>query len=354
MARKPAAYTLVRRGKKGIYSVRFTTPDGQPVFRSSGTADRALAAEWASKLHADTYRVARLGDRQRRSWQDAAGAWYGDHQHKRSIGKDQHNLDWLDPHLGHLMLDDITTDLLAEIAAARKAEPRDKRNKDSAPTSQATVDRMLALVRSILRDAVSRDWLDRVPSIKLGQAEASEDYRWLTREEAVLLHKHLPEHLRPPYLFSLATGWREQNVLRLEWSRVDLQRRVAWIHASEAKAKRAIGAPLNREAIGILEAQKGLHAGWVFPNPDGQPYGRANNHGWQTAQEKAGIAPLRWHDLRHTWASWHVIGGTSLRSLMELGGWRSIQSVLRYAHLSPEHLASDAARIEGLAQDLHK
>lgn len=354
MARKPAPYTLIRRGKKGTYSVRFTTPDGQPVFRSSGTSDRALATEWASKLHGETYRVARLGDRQRRSWAEAMRAWLDDHGHKRSLGKDLANLKWLQPHLDGVFLDEITPDLLADIAAARKADPRDKRNKDSEPVSQATVDRMLALVRSILRDAVSRDWLDKVPTIKLGQAEPSEDYRWLTRDEAVRLHGFLPDHLRPPFLFSLATGLREQNVLRLEWSRVDMKRLVAWVHASATKGKRAIGAPLNREAMDILAAQQGLHARWVFPNPQGQPYSRANNHGWQTAQANAGIAPLRWHDLRHTWASWHVIGGTSLRSLMELGGWRSIQSVLRYAHLSPEHLAQDAARIEGLAQDLHK
>lgn len=352
------AYALKPRGKKGTLWVRFTAPGGREVFRSSGTADRQLAGEWASRLHAEHYRVARLGDKPRRTWQEAVTAWLADHGQKRSLGKDIHNLKWLDPHLRGKWLDEIDADVLADLSAQRRAEPRDKRRRadgstySDVPTSQSTADKMLALIRSILRDAQRRGWVAAIPKITLATAN-DEDYRWLTREEAATLHGELAEHLRPPYLFALATGWREQNVLRLEWARVDLGRKVAWVKGSQAKGKRAIGAPLNRDALAILQAQAGKHPRWVFPNEEGKPYGRANNTGWKAAQRRAGIAPLTWHDLRHTWASWHVMAGTSLRSLMELGGWRSYKSVLRYAHLSPEHLAKDAARVEGLARELH-
>jgi integrase len=61
---------------------------------------------------------------------------------------------------------------------------------------------------------------------------------------------------------------------------------------------------------------------------------------------RAGIEAFRFHDLRHTWASWHVMSGTSLQELMELGGWKSFEMVLRYAHLAPEHLSAAAQRIE--------
>lgn len=352
MARTP--YTLEPRGKKGIYVLRFTAPDGKRISRSSGTNERGLAAEWASKVHSEHYRVTRLGDKPRRRWTEAVDAWYVDHANKRSIGKDQHNLRWLDPWLNQKYLDEIDDDLLSAIAAARLAEPRDKRRrKDGStftdiPTSQTTVDRMMSLVRSILRDASRRGWLDSAPAIRLASNE-DEDYRWLTRDEANALHASLAEHLRPPYLFSLATGLREKNVMRLEWSKVDPQRRVMWVQARAAKGKKPIGIPLNPAAMTVLMGQRGKNPRWVFPNEDGVPYTRANNKGFQAAQRRAGIAPLRWHDLRHTWASWHVMAGTSLRALMELGGWRSYKSVLRYAHLSPEHLANDAARIEGLA-----
>lgn len=48
---------------------------------------------------------------------------------------------------------------------------------------------------------------------------------------------------------------------------------------------------------------------------------------------------VNWHTLRHTWASWHVMAGTPLQVVMELGGWTSYSMVLRYAHLAPDHLA---------------
>ena len=67
---------------------------------------------------------------------------------------------------------------------------------------------------------------------------------------------------------------------------------------------------------------------------------------WKRALKRAGIENFRFHDLRHTWASWHVMSGTSLQELMELGGWKSYEIVLRHAHLAPEHLSDGAARIE--------
>lgn len=67
---------------------------------------------------------------------------------------------------------------------------------------------------------------------------------------------------------------------------------------------------------------------------------------WDKAKRRAGIEDFRFHDLRHTSASCHVQSGTSLPELMELGGWKSYEMVLRYAHLAPEKLSSVASRIE--------
>ena len=59
------------------------------------------------------------------------------------------------------------------------------------------------------------------------------------------------------------------------------------------------------------------------------------------------IENFRWHDLRHTWASWHVQAGTPLHVLQELGGWESVEMVRRYAHLSTDHLAEYVERMSG-------
>ena len=91
--------------------------------------------------------------------------------------------------------------------------------------------------------------------------------------------------------------------------------------------------------------QLGVHPEYVFTY-QGRPVERTSTKAWKNALRRAGIANFRWHDLRHTWASWHVQSGTSLQELMELGGWSSYEMVLRYAQLAGEHLKGAAGRIE--------
>ena len=66
---------------------------------------------------------------------------------------------------------------------------------------------------------------------------------------------------------------------------------------------------------------------------------------WFKALGRAGIENFRWHDLRHTRASWHIQGGTPLNALQELGGWASYSMVQRDAHLAANHLALWADRL---------
>lgn len=61
---------------------------------------------------------------------------------------------------------------------------------------------------------------------------------------------------------------------------------------------------------------------------------------------KAGIEDFRFHDLRHTWASWLIHSGVSLSVLQEMGGWESVDMVRRYAHLAPNHLTEHAKQID--------
>lgn len=101
-----------------------------------------------------------------------------------------------------------------------------------------------------------------------------------------------------------------------------------------------IGIDAPREiAINRLEVYENL-----LHHSKGQPIKQFNTKAWKKALKRAGIENFRWHDLRHTWASWHVQNGTSLQELQQLGGWASFVMVLRYAHLSSEHLKAVAER----------
>jgi integrase len=148
--------------------------------------------------------------------------------------------------------------------------------------------------------------------------------------------------------FALDTGLRRGNVTHLEWAQVDLERRVAWIHPDQAKAKKAIGVPLSKYALVVLRGQQGKHARWVFPYR-GSPVTQVATKAWRRALERAQIGSgFRWHDLRHTWASWHAQHGTPFNVLQELGGWASAEMVQRYAHLATEHLSHWVDRRSGL------
>jgi integrase len=210
--------------------------------------------------------------------------------------------------------------------------------------TNATVNRPLEVVRAILRKCVNDwEWLDRAPHVRMLK-EPTRRIRFLSRPEAQRLLAELPEHLAAMAAFSLATGVRRANVTGLQWTQVDLVRRLGWIHPDEAKGRKAIAVPLNAEAVAILRGQIGGHLTHVF-GFRGKPVLQVSTKAWYQALQRAGIENFRWHDLRHTWASWHVQNGTLLHVLQELGGWESVEMVRRYAHLSAEHVAPYADRL---------
>jgi integrase len=324
--------SLRKRG--GTWWIDFVTPSGQRVRRSAGTADKGLAQELHDKLKAESWRIDRLGERPRRTWNEAVVRWLKEASHKATIGMDRAHLRWLDRYLGGKYLDEISRSLVDRISDARLAEG----------VRNATVNRTLEILRAILRKSVHEwEWLDRAPRVRMLK-EPTRRVRFLTREEADRLLAALPKHLADMAAFSLATGLRRSNVTGLLWTQVDLVRRLAWIHPDQAKARKAIAVPLNREAVLIIRRQEGKHPTHVF-SFNGKLVYQVSTKAWYAALERAGIQDFRWHDLRHTWASWHVQNGTPLHALQELGGWESPEMVRRYAHFSAEHLAPYADRL---------
>ena len=186
-------------------------------------------------------------------------------------------------------------------------------------------------------------WIDNFPKVRLLTGEVERD-RWLTEEEADRLVEACPDHLAALAKFALATGCRAREITGLEWERVDLDRQTAWLNQTKNGTPR--GVPLNKDAVAVLEEQRGKHPRYCFTFR-GQPIRwQVSNSAWLTALAKAGIKDFRFHDLRHTWASWHRQAGTSCDELKDLGGWKSRSMVDRYAKFATEHLAAAAARIE--------
>ena len=203
------------------------------------------------------------------------------------------------------------------------------------------------MIRGVLKRAHVLGWIASVPKIEKRTEEPTTP-RYLTQDQAADLLGQLNtprrQHLADMVRFSLATGLRERNVTGLTWARVNLVQKYAYINAESAKGKRTIRIPLNSVAMEVLESRAGIHKTHVF-SYRGKPVRKANRDGFQVAKKDAGLDWLRWHDLRHTWASWHAMSGTPLMVLKDLGGWSDLTMVMKYAHLSPDYMDGFAENV---------
>lgn len=331
MARETGIY---RRPDSKSWWISTTLPNGKRLRQSAGTENREDAEALLAKLTLDAYRAAHFGFKPERSWQEAVVRYLEVKASLKSYRDTRRICRNLHCYLGELMLNHINGDVVWSIIQGELK----KGNKP------ATINRYLALLRNLLRTARDEwQWVDHIPKIRLLPGEVERD-RWLTKEEADKLISVCPDHLAAIVQFALATGCRAREILGLEWDRVDLNRGTAWLN--ETKNGTSRGVPLNRDAVAVLEDQVGKHPRYCFTYKGEPIKANVSNKAWFAALGKAGIRNFRFHDLRHTWASWHRQAGTSCDELKELGGWKTRSMVDRYAKFATEHLATAASRIE--------
>ncbi len=330
MARNEGIY---RRPDSSVLWINATLPNGKRVRQSAGTDIKEDAEAYLAKLKLDAYRESHFGIKPQRSWQEAVVRYLELKRTLRSFSDVQRICRFLDPYLGSMMLSQINGDVVWSVVQGELK----KGNKP------ATVNRYLSTMRSLFR--MARDewqWIDNFPKIRLLKGEVERD-RWLTHEEADRLVRCCAPHLAALVRFALATGCRAAEITGLEWARVDLNRHTAWLNKTKNGTPR--GVPLNEDAKEVLREQIGKSLTHCFTY-QGEPLRyQITNSAWHTALDAAGISDFRFHDLRHTWASWHRQAGTSCDELKELGGWKSREMVDRYAKYGTEHLATAATRI---------
>ena len=325
---------LHRRRNSRFWWIDAVLPNGRRLRQSTGTEVRAEAQAFLAKLKADAYRDSHLGIKPKRSWQEAVVRYLEVKATLRSVVAYRTICRKLDPYLRRLTLDQINGDVIWRICQGELKRGR----------KPATVNRTLAVLRALLRMAhYEWEWLDRIPKVKLLAGEVERD-RWLTREDAARLLAACPPHLVAVARFALATGCRAREITGLEWNRVDLARHTAWLDDTKNGTPR--GVPLNRDAVEVLEGERGKHPQYCFTYRGKPIRWELTNTGWKNAVAKTGLGDLRFHDLRHTWASWHRQAGTSTDELKDLGGWKSRIMVDRYTKFGTEHLTRAAARIE--------
>lgn len=323
--------SLYRHRKSSYWWVRFTI-GGREVRRTTGTKDRKAAEEFEHALRARYWRAVRLGE-EHHGWKEATDRWLRERAGKRSLERDRRIFAIYSHALDPEPIANITTEQLAEIRTIREKE-----------VSPATVNREFALLRAVLTRAARewKGWLDAPPVVPMAKLELA-DPRFLTRAQFATLVKLLPPHTADMARFAVATGLRRSNITGLTWDRIDMKERFAFIPGSQAKGKRGIPIPLNDDAMRVLKRWRGRHPTHVFTFR-GAPVYQVATRKWREAVKAAGLEGVRFHDLRHTWASWQAQAGTPAYAIRELGGWTTDAMVRRYSHLGPGDLATYAGR----------
>ncbi|AHF01411.1 integrase [Thiomicrospira aerophila AL3] len=276
-----------------------------------------------------TSQLAKLvgANKPRMLFDDAVQKFVSESNNKDEVGE-LHLFKVISPYFKGMYLDQITRQDINRLIEGRKADG----------VSNTTINRALQKIRALLRRAaIEWDVLCDVPHIKLLK-EPRLRVRWLTKIEASRLVSVLPDHLAAMMQFTLETGLRESNVTLLEWRQIDLHNRVIFIEGDDVlKGEKSFAVPLSEKAMSILIKERGKHTTRVFTYKD-KPVRRANGRAFRKALQQVNIEDFRWHDLRHTWATWHVQKGTPLHVLQELGGWQNINMVKRYAHYDHKFL----------------
>lgn len=276
------------------------------------------------------------------TWSDAVVRYIKEKRldKKQSLADDLDKFRWLEknaPGIGEMPLHKITrfyvNSIINEPLRVLGRKPR-------------TINQYVQVISHLLRLAAAEweteggiTWLESAPKLKREKIPKHEKVRvrYLTHAEADRLFKELPTHLEAMARFAVATGLRASNVTHCKWEWIDLSRKLLIVPGDEAKGKLPISVPLSAEAVDVILKQRFKHHRWVFPY-QGKPLTQVSNTAWHGAKERAGIENFRWHDWRHTFASWHIQKGTPLHILQELGGWEDPTMVKKYAHLNPEHL----------------
>ncbi|MFA5181437.1 MAG: site-specific integrase [Syntrophales bacterium] len=326
--------------KRGLVWWMSFTHNGEQHRQSTETEDKTLAkrifdkvkgqiaeGKWFEKLPGEDYT---FGDLMKKYMAEYSAVEKAASSHKRDKS--------LSDHLIKVFGDNYLTDIKPAMVSNYKTQ---RRGEGASPR---TIQYELTLMNHAFNLAIMDwEWIDVNPLKKVKKEKVNNSIeRWLTQKEEEQLLKASPKWLQEMILFAINTGFRQSEILDLKWSQIDLERKTVTI--SEQKNKGVDTLPLNEAALDVLR-EKGSHAhnadDLVFPT--GQNTRFLNRNVFRmfvSATEKVKIKKLRFHDLRHTFATRLVQNGVDIYTVQKLGRWKSIKMVERYSHHNVESLRS--------------
>jgi integrase len=317
-----------------------------------GTFDSKREAESAERRQVVTQEQIAAGELPpeldtRRTLQVATDAWLGALKASKSRSHRPYG-----EFLRYQVLPTLAGVPIAKLTRQRVVEWRDSLLGEYAPT---TVNAALACLSAAFSYFVEREWIATNPCHGVAQVEvAPRTYNWIkTRPELERLLAASADELRDMIAVAVGTGLRLDEMLHLAWDDVDLANRLLTIQRGRqgtVKGGRIRHVPIVDSVLGVFKQRALRRAGatFVFPGAKGRVRTKTPVQcAYKLALKRAGLdSSLRWHDLRHTMASWWVLSGGDIFRLSRILGHANVTITQRtYAHLAPEAWQQDYHRL---------
>ncbi|MDI7269390.1 MAG: tyrosine-type recombinase/integrase [Myxococcota bacterium] len=342
------------RWRESPWQIRYRRPDGSLAYESAKTTSKSAAKDLLARREAAA-QTGQLPGSGTARFADVARRWLGDYSKPR-LRSHRQNVCRYNTHLagpfGVLRLRDVTPAAIKALAARTL----------TAGSSPATVRRVLALLRGILNHAVQDGLLPESPFRRLRRQDLpseprARDYDWFTQDEIAELLEAAAPRERPFLATAVYTGMRRGELCGLRWQDVDLDAgriRVSRSYANETtKGGEPRVVPVGARLGPILAAWREncppTEAGLVFPDPATVRMrygGSAFSREFAALCKRAGVRQLRFHDLRHAFATHYMRAGGNLYNLKAILGHSTITLTERYAHHDPEFCQADVDRLD--------
>ena len=315
---------LYKRKGSPKWWVDWRDQNGQRHRKSTGTDDKDLAQALAAKWQQESFMERHFGTIPEVPFRDALLRYGEEKQRQNPEGYEastRYRLQLLLDKFGGMNLSEINLAFIQDFADGRLKQVK-----------EGSVQKELATLKAILNKAHREERLGAVPPFPRMKVLRGR-CRWLTVDEEQRLLASAAKHLRPLIAFAMDTGGRRSELLKLDWRNVDPER--GFVTFTKTKNGEDRSVRLTDRAKRVLADLGPKPEGAVFTFGGKRMKGVKTS--FDTAREKAGIVDLRFHDLRHTFASRLVQQGIPLYEVMHLTGHKTFSMVQRYVHLAPDY-----------------
>jgi integrase len=254
-------------------------------------------------------------------------------------------LEWWKVQLGDHKLKDLTPSLIAKLRDKLVKEQSERTGRNRTP---ATVNRYLALLSHACTIAIKEwQWMAVNPVLQISKPKESQGRtRFLSDEERerllVVCRSSQSTYLFTIVTLALSTGMRRGEILGLSWENVDLKSSRITLFRTKNGERRVV--PLVGKAYDLIKdlylKLEPENKDLLFPSPNNPKNSTCIRTAWCTAIKRAKIEIFRFHDLRHSTASYLAMNGASLLEIADILGHKTLQMVKRYSHLSEDHKAT--------------